>query len=644
MTDLPRTVPATPPAVAAVAQSRSRAGNRPGPEGTGVTALEGGPFRIGPRVLGAVRTRPYERRRDDPVYRPLRIFTLDPAASRLDGAIAVVNVPYEPLGPGPLGCLFRVDPTDGERVCRAVDLDAPTNLIRQGRAPSTTDPEFHQQMVYAVCSLVYATFRRALGRDIAWAFDAEDDQGQEQGLCRLLLRPHGGTMRNAYYDPKGGAIVFGYFADCATVGRQTVERGHVFTSLSHDIIAHEVTHALLDGLRARFTVPSGPDVLAFHEAFADLVALFQHFTYHTVVEAGLREARGDLAKADLLIGLARQFGMASGHGGALRKAIETLASNEEPPQYQTVGEEPHERGSILVSAVFEAFLTVFRRKAGRYIRLATRGSGVVVGELPPELLEVVAEEACQLAGQFLTICIRAIDYCPPVDLELGEYLRAVITADYELVPDDPHAYRETWIAAFRRRGIYPPEVPSLSEDALLWRGPPRPLPPVPALSFRELKFDGDPGRPADAGELLRQARALGGLVATPELMDLFGLVRPGDPRLGGDTVESPVIESIRPSRRIGPDGQILFDLVAEVTQRRIVHEPLGRVDFFGGATVIIDPRGEVRYVVSKSVLSTRRLDRLRRFVAEESGRPLWQAAHGRLLPRSEIFRVCHDRR
>src|SRR5688500_20038961 len=35
----------------------------------------------------------------------------------------------------------------------------------------------------------------------------------------------------------------------------------------------------------------------------------------------------------------------------------------------------------------------------------------------------------------------------------GDFLRAMITADYDLVPGDRHGYREALIEAFRLRGI-----------------------------------------------------------------------------------------------------------------------------------------------------------------------------------------------
>jgi hypothetical protein len=65
-------------------------------------------FVVDPVFLAAATVRPYVRQPGDPLHRPLRIYTLDPTASRLDGAIATVNVPYEPLEPGPRGRLLEV--------------------------------------------------------------------------------------------------------------------------------------------------------------------------------------------------------------------------------------------------------------------------------------------------------------------------------------------------------------------------------------------------------------------------------------------------------------------------------------------------------------------------------------------------------
>ena len=89
---------------------------------------------------------------------------------------------------------------------------------------------------------------------------------------------------------------------------------------------------------------------------------------------------------------------------------------------------------------------------------------------------------------------------PPVGLTFGDYLRALITADHDLVPDDPWDYRGALIQAFRRRKIYPRDVASLSEDALLWSAPRKPLAPMRRTEFRELAlsrrsgFRGEPRR------------------------------------------------------------------------------------------------------------------------------------------------------
>jgi hypothetical protein len=601
-------------------------------------AGEGTAFTLGHGVRCAAHARPYEHRSGDPVYRPLRIFTQDPSTPRRDGSIATVNVPYEPLAPGPESAIFQIDNYDGWQQLhyRQVNLDDPSVLIRDGREPSVSDPQFHQQMVYAVCSLVYAAFRRALGRHVAWGF-GNGEAGPDHQL-RLRVRPHAANEENAYYDKASGELCFGYFRAKLQVAGLNLPGGFVFTCLSHDIVAHEVTHALLDGLRAHFAFPSGPDIVAFHEGFADLVAIFQHFSYEQVLQSAIRQTQGQLERARLLTDLGRQFGETSGQMKALRSAI---GETDAPRPYDST-KEPHALGAVLVSAVFEAFTTIFKRRTERYLRLATNGTGVLPpGEMHPDLRDLLAAEASKIAKQFLSICIRAIDYCPPVDLEFGEFLRAVITADYDLVPDDPWHYREAWISAFQRRHLYPQHVTTLSEDALLWRPARKPIPDIAELSFASLQFDGDPGRPASAEELRRQACALGRVVTHPECLQAFGLAPPGEARLGKDTVDLPRVESIRSSRRVGPDGEILFDLVAEVTQRRVVRGPQGNeeFDFYGGATVILGPRGEIRYVISKSVLNEARLERQREYARSKFGSQFWQVTQGKQVPKAQLFKL-----
>lgn len=609
-------------------------------------ASSSGFFEVDPVFLGAGSVRPYERRRTDPIYRPLRIYTLDPNARRLEGAVATVNVPFEPLKPGPKSALFEVvdDDCDTGRIAPSVHLDDPRVLITGGRDPSLSDRFFHQQMVYAVCCSTYDVFRSAIGRDPAWGFAANG--GASRPVLRI--RPHAFKGQNAYYDPGNGTLNFGFFDADAANGRN-LPRGRVFTCLSHDIIAHETTHALLDGMRARFRLPTNPDVLAFHEGFADLVAIFLHFSHREVVRAAIERSAGSPESDKLLLSVAQQFGQTMTRpgepAGPLRSAIDVLGwGNEDtevlPKRYADVSKEPHELGRLLVSAVFEAFAVVFRRRTKQYNQLVRRaperGSN-------PELTGILADQASKLANQFLAICIRAIDYCPPIDLRLGEYLRALITADFDLVPDDPLAYREALIEAFARRGVYPDDVENLSEDALLWRPPQREIEPVDDLHFARLRFAGDPGRAADELELRRQAEAIGAYAMRPDYAEMFGCALPGDEALGGDRVEPARVCSVRSLRRVGPDRQIAFELVVEIVQRRWLADPDGRQsEFYGGSTAIIGADGSIRYLIIKRITDRDRADRQLEHLAASGPGGAWvEQGNRRYLPLTAL-RKLHE--
>ena len=420
-----------------------------------------------------------------PLNRRLRVLAFDPSvATKLENSkisMTTLGIPWEAdLQPGPIGEYVEVidyDPGSGS-FYSPVDLNHPNILAQDGVAPSESDPHFHQQMVYAVAMITIRNFERALGRKIFWAnhkVQKEDGTYVTEYVQRLRIYPHALRERNAYYSPDKKALLFGYFP-IKRRDKNNIPGTIVFTCLSHDIIAHEITHAILDGLHPRFNEPTNPDVHAFHEAFADLVAIFQHFTYPELMEDQIGRTRGNLETENLLSQLAQQFGRSTGRGNALRDALGEV--NPKTGQWElkkpdpTVLDdvmEPHGRGAILVAAIFRAFLLIYRANTKDLYRIATQGTGKLPdGDIHPDLTKRLAREASKCADRVLQMCIRAIDYCPPVDITFGDFLRSVITADIEFAPEDTRNYRLVFLQSFREWGIYPTNVSTIGLDTLVW--------------------------------------------------------------------------------------------------------------------------------------------------------------------------------
>jgi hypothetical protein len=419
----------------------------------------------------------------------------------------------------------------------------------------------------------------------------------------------------------------------------------VFTCLSSDIIAHEMSHALLDGLHRRFQEASNPDVIAFHEAFADIVALFQHFTFKELVRFEIGRARGDLSAATLLGGLASQFGQGTGgRSGPLRDYTNPKTNDL---NYDNTSE-PHDRGSILVYAIYEAFIKIVARRTADLIRLASNGSGILQpGALHPDLVERLTDETCKVARHILHICIRALDYCPAVDITFGEYLRGMITADIDTIPEDRFGYRVALIEAFRNRRILPRDVRTISEETLGWSGFDDPTDGKwvgEFLANLDLGWNLDMDR-ADVIRVNEANRwsAWGALKEAfrthPDLMPQFGLL-PGIERYSGRGAPTSSrnkaaattfdVASVRPARRMAPDGSFRTEVVANISQRQpiwydVTDKSKGFFWFRGGATIIIDPRKgqeRVRYSIIKNSGSATRQERQRQLAGSNAMSPM----------------------
>ena len=293
-----------------------------------------------------------------PIFRKLRAYAFDPSLS-LEIDTAEINsltykVNWEELQHGPSGEYVEVidfDPTI-KKFFRPINLNDPYLLAQDGLDPSESNPQFHQQMVYAVAMTTIKNFERALGRRILWAPRLLADTEQyEEYVPKLRIYPHALREANAYYSPQKKALLFGYFSSAPADNTMMMPNSLVFTCLSHDIIAHETTHAILDGMHYYYNEPTNPDVLAFHEAFADIVALFQHFTFPEVLKQQIAQTKGDLGSQNLLGKLAQQFGAAIGSYGSLRDAIGEIVNGEWQPKKPNADDyrtqmEPHSRGSI----------------------------------------------------------------------------------------------------------------------------------------------------------------------------------------------------------------------------------------------------------------------------------------------------------
>jgi len=422
-----------------------------------------------------------KNRVNKPAFRKLRAYTFDPSLSlQLDTAVInniTYKVPWEELKPGPVGEYIEVLDYDPSSNCfyRPVDLDDQYVLAQDGLEPSESNPMFHQQMVYAVAMTTIKNFERALGRKIQWSPYRNHAGIVTDFVKRLRLYPHALREPNAYYSPLKKSVLFGYFNSFPDAPGIMLPGATVYTCLSHDIIAHEVTHALLDGMHRRYVEATHVDSLAFHEAFADIVALFQHFNCQDALKAQIAKTRGDLASENLLGQLAQEFGKAIGHYGSLRDALGKYNEEKEiwephkpnPSEYRSV-KEPHDRGAILVATVFDMFLNIYKKRVADLQRISSGGTGILPeGALHPDLVNRMAREASKTAGHVLNMCVRSLDYCPPMDINFGDYLRALITSDFDLVDDDDWDYRIGMIEAFQKRGIYPDGVNNMSAESLL---------------------------------------------------------------------------------------------------------------------------------------------------------------------------------
>lgn len=600
------------------------------------------------------------------VHRLLRGYTLDPGFSTRLDTMGInettyrirwedLSVPMTEVSAatvlnnhvGPSGEYFEVIDVDPASNCfyDPVNLDDISVLAQNGLTPSEGNPQFHQQFVYTIAMKTLDLFEQALGRRLIWNARFVEKGLPYEYVGQIRIYPHARRDANAYYDTRKKAILFGYFKAALQVQGTNFPGGAIFSCLSPDIISHEVTHALVDSIHPRYLENTNRDVPAFHEGFADIVALLQRFTINDLVISQIALTGGDLNHFNYLGELATQFGTALANGrGALRSGIGKFVDGQwvrrlaDPSLYQT-SSEPHERGSILVATFFDALIKIYSYKTADLIRIASGGTGILPqGSISPDLARRLAQEVCEIAGHLLSIAIRALDYCPPVDITFGDYLRALITADIEFAQPGENNYRIALIDAFRSWGIFPDQVNTLSEESLQWSTPD--LNPVESralqltadflkplvrdltsISDRKLFWERSQDIQQRLHKFLIQMKKpnlsatdwegwLNQLGLTSGKLNFTNTKGKKFNKIEDIPIE---IHKVRPAYRVGNQGLILEQVIVSITQSVTVEVDNGGIEpqqirFRGGSTIIFDSSKDfsLSYIITKNIRSQER--------------------------------------
>jgi len=276
----------------------------------------------------------------------------------------------------------------------------------------------------AVDTLDFFQQPQVLGREIPWAFEGS----------RLRILPHAFYEANAFYNRQTRALHFGYF--------HGKDRRLVKTALSHDVVSHETSHAILDGLRPFYLNSVVPDTRAFHEFIGDLGAMLSLFRYREMLAHMTTSSRQDASFLDIISDLAPQVG--EGLYGDADRSFLRSADNKLTYRDLRGEEEVHKRSQVMSGFAFDLFKAIFEVERERRRKL--HGSG-----RSPEVFRVLMTTA-RVIGRML---LRPLDLLPPGGIDFKEYAAVVLHLDLEDHPDDKFGYRLAMEAAMRKRGIYP---------------------------------------------------------------------------------------------------------------------------------------------------------------------------------------------
>ncbi|EDP70151.1 Subtilisin-like serine protease [Flavobacteriales bacterium ALC-1] len=355
---------------------------------------------------------------------PFDVYLQDPYVANADPLFGFVDnfyIPWEPnISDGPTSARFAV-----------VDYSSETGILTDKAVWDENEMkfrnssgvildrnckdlfQFHQVNVWAILqrALRYFEHGDGLGRPIPFAFEGN----------KLIVVPHAGYGKNAFYDRQSKSLQFYYFVE---------DNKTVYTCLSTDIINHEFGHAILDGIRPHFISSVLPQTGAIHEFVGDITALLIIFSNND-----FRGRLGELTDGNLddplgsaFQSIADEFGKATQDKPYLRSA-----NNDKTMTDVEDSLSPHSISEVLTGAMFD----ILKKLIDQY---KDRG-------------HTTAQAMAYASRMIRRICVQPLDLLPPVDGTFKDYALACLKAFQISNPIDPNNYYNILKTVFKEREI-----------------------------------------------------------------------------------------------------------------------------------------------------------------------------------------------
>jgi hypothetical protein len=265
--------------------------------------------------------------------------------------------------------------------------------------------------------------------------------------ARLPIQLDEGVDLNAYYTRGGGSYKPGLSFFHATIGNQSI-----FSGESPDVVAHELGHAILDGLRPQLFQTNSAETAAFHESFGDMSALLTALQLKELRIALISESGGNILHSTRISRVAEQLGWGirqrrpdAVDTDSLRNAVNTFF-------YRDPIELPPSAPATQLSSAPHSFSRVFTGAFYELLAGMLRVQGAAAGEA--DLLRVTRE-----AAQLLVDAVLSAPIAPAYFSQIAAHF---ITADANRFNK---RYRDVIKSAFVRRGILSLESATMQVSA-----------------------------------------------------------------------------------------------------------------------------------------------------------------------------------